>query len=183
MNNSTLVKQLSLTLCSATMLLLASKFNPAVAARLTFDVTGTVTNLTGAGESLESLRGSNLGDTVTGSYSFDDEVTIAPNLSPLLSFSLDFLSGEVASLDFFQQGTINLETGAIRLPDPSLDFPIFAGFSTINNRFAYSVRNTAIEGTFITQPAKSVPESSVIFSLLAIGIYFITTNRGDSKLP
>ncbi len=174
MTSFKLLKKLpSTTVCLVTGLLLAGELAPVKAATLTFDVTGTITELIGAGQSLDSLRGNNLGDSVSGSYSFDDSVIIDGNLSPLTEFSVEFASGETASLDFFQQGTINLDTGLIRLPNPSLPFPIFAGFSAVDNNFGYTLRNTAIIGTFFAQQVtdvESVPEPSLLLGLLTIGM-------------
>ncbi len=178
------LKKLPLTTaCLATGLLLPGKLAPATAATLTFEVTGTITALDGAGESLDSLRGSNIGDPVSGSYSFDDSVIIDGNLSPLTEFVLEFASGEAVNLDFFRQGTINLDTGAIRLPNPSLPFPLFAGFSAVDNRFSSSARNTAIVGTFFAQQVtdvESITEPNLLLGLFTLSmgnvlISFVTT--------
>ncbi len=187
MNSFSRIKKLSLTNASlVAFFLLAGELNPAIAASLTFEFSGTITALFGGGRPLEELRDNSLGDSLTGSYSFDDEVTIGSNLSPLTDFSVEFAAGEVLDLDFFQQGTVDLETGAISLPSPSLPFFAPFAFSTVDDSFSFALRNTAIQGTFFAQQVdnndvESIPEPNLIFGFITLGMGMKLASRKNKQ--
>ncbi len=187
MNNFSRIKKLSLTNASlVACFLLAGELTPAIGASLTFEFSGTITALFGGGRPQEVLRDNSLGDSLTGSYSFDNEVTIGNNLSPLTDFSVEFAAGEMRDLDFFQQGTVDLETGAIKLPSPSLPFFAPFTFSTVDNRFSFAFRNTSIQGTFFAQQVnnndvESVPEPNLLLGFITLGMSMKLASRKNKQ--
>ncbi|AKG21038.1 hypothetical protein [Calothrix sp. 336/3] len=157
-----LIQNSGFALLAISATLIAASPSPAGAAMMTYNFTGTVTELYGNGTPLQELRGTRLGDSIFGTFSFDDQVPeIFPNEIPLTSFQ----SNISPSLLAFSAGTFNTLTGNITLPRPNLTgAPIFLAFSTNQGKFGFSARNTAIIGTY---NAVKIPETT---SILGLGI-------------
>ncbi|BCL37622.1 hypothetical protein [Nostoc sp. MS1] len=170
---------------TATTILVASGSSAAQAAIFTYNYEGYVTELYGAGELLppnSDLRGVEVGDRISGSYSYDDEVLspFQPNSAVLTDFiyTIEASDGNtyVETLGNFlgvrANGIVNLDTADITVGINS-PVPIYGAISSSEGSLFYSVRNTAIISTFellVGSAPQSVPEYSSTLALLALTI-------------
>lgn len=115
------------TAIAATLTLLAFR-TPATAATITYDYTGTVTDVVAGGMQIPSGSSAlDIGDRISGSYSYDDAVLSPnnPSFSPLTEFSLN-TPAFVQTLNNFLgipvNGIIDLTAGNIAV---GVNSPVF----------------------------------------------------------
>ncbi|MBD2346423.1 hypothetical protein [Anabaena subtropica] len=170
---------------ATTVVLVASGANTAQAAIFTYDYIGVVTELYGGGWLLppgSNLRGVEVGDTVSGSYSYDDQLLVPNqrNSAVLIDFTYRLQASDgntyVETLNNFLgvpvNGIVDLNTGNITVGVNS-SVPLFGGISSNQGNLFYGVRNTAIVSTFqsvIVSTTQSVPEYCPTWALLAMAL-------------
>lgn len=168
---------------TATAMLIAGGASAAQAAVFTFNYDGVVTELIAVGQTLPpgaDIRGVQVGDRVSGSYSYDDRL-LSPN-QPNSAVLTDFIYSVQASdgntyvetLDNFLGvpvgGFVNLNTGDISVGISQRPVPVRGAISSNQGQLFYGVLNTAIVSTFepiIASNPESVPEFSSTLALLA----------------
>lgn len=178
-----------MAIAAVTMAVVSSEAHTAQAAVFKYNYTGVVTQLYGGGELLPpdaDLRGTKLGDLVSGSYTYDDSVlaTGYSNSALLTEFTyrLESSNGETTfyTLNNFlgqaTNGIVDLTTGDI-VVGVNLAYnpnPIYGGISSEQGILYYGVRNTAVASTFETFPVftatQSIPEASSTLALLVVGL-------------
>jgi len=170
---------------TATAMLVAGGSSAAQAAIFTYNYEGFVTELYAVGRLLPlgyNLRGVEVGDRVSGSYSYDNEVLspFAPNSAVLTDFTYRIEASDgntyVETLDNFlgveTNGIVNLDTGDIQVGVRS-PVPLYGGISSNQGSLSFSLRNTAIVSTFellIGSAPEPVPEYSSTLALLALAL-------------
>jgi hypothetical protein len=168
---------------TATAILVAGGSSAAQAAIFTYNYEGFVTELYGGGQLLSpdsDLRGVKIGDRISGSYSYDDEVLslFQPNSAVLTDFiyTIEASDGKtyIETLNNFlgvkTDGIVNLDTADITVGINS-PVPIYGAISSSEGSLFYSVRNTAIVSSFeilVGSAPESVPEYSSTLALVAV---------------
>jgi hypothetical protein len=169
---------------TATAILVAGGSSAAQAAIFTYNYEGFVTELYAGGAGLlppgSDLRGVKVGDKVSGSYSYDDEVLspFGANSAVLTDFIYTIQASDgsthVETLDNFlgvrTNGIVNIDTGDITVGINS-PVPLYGGISSSEGNLFYTVRNTAIVSTFeplFGATPESVPEYSSTLALVAV---------------
>lgn len=169
---------------TATAIVIASGSSAAQAAIFTYNYEGYVTELYAGSAGLlppdSDLRGVKVGDKVSGSYSYDDEVLSAfeANSAILTDFIYTIQASDgntyVETLDNFlgvrANGIVNIDTSDITVGINS-PVPIYGAISSSEGNLFYTVRNTTIVSTFeilVGSAPKSVPEYSSTLALVAV---------------
>lgn len=169
---------------TATAILVAGGSTAVQAAIFTYNYEGFVTELYAGGAGLlppgSDLRGVKVGDKVSGSYSYDDEVlsTFEANSAVLTDFIYTIQASDgntyVETLDNFlgvrANGIVNINTGDITVGINS-PVPLYGAISSSEGNLFYTVRNTTIVSTFeplFGSTPESVPEYSSTLALVAV---------------
>lgn len=168
-----------------TVVLVSSGSSAAQAAIFTYDYVGVVTELYGGVWLLPSgsnLRGVKVGDTVSGSYSYDDRILAPnqPNSAVLIDFTYILQASDgniyIETLNNFLgvpvNGIVSLDTGNI-IVGLNSTVPLAGGISSKQGNLFYGFRNTAIVSTFqpvIVSNTQSIPEYSPTWAFLALGL-------------
>lgn len=165
------------TACAATLTLLAAKTAPTQAATISYDYTGTVTGVFVGGVQIPNDSSAlNIGDSINGSYSYDDAVLVPdnPSFSPLTEFSLNTPAFTQTLNNFLGipvNGIVNLTTGNITV---GVNSPVFlpGGFSADQESFVFTLRQVSTVGTFqpvLATHSEPIPEPSASVAVLVIG--------------
>ncbi|WP_066425406.1 hypothetical protein [Anabaena sp. 4-3] len=174
-------KQLSQIVSVSVVATFAVNFDmkPTQAAIFQYHYSGVVTEVYGEGEELPpnfEILGFREGDSISGSYGYDDTVALGSNIFPLTEFTLKKGSNVIQSLTNFLgvpgQGTINLNTGEISINGAEGYF--VPGYISINqDTLWYGVHGVAVRASFnrsSATPIHSIPEPSYTLSLIAFGM-------------
>ncbi len=172
------------TAIAATLTLLVVR-TPAKAATVTYDYTGTVTSVVAGGMQIPNGSSAlDIGDPISGSYSYDDAVLIPdnPSFSALTEFSLNTPAFDQTLNNFLGipvNGIIDLTTGNIAV---GVNSPVFlpGGFSAEQGSFLFIQRQVSTIGTFQpvkATPSEPVPEPSASGALLVIGVVGLLLRR------